>query len=83
MAAVGGRCARPTVDRAEAGGDGRLGAAMLAGVGCGLFPAVDEAQRRMLPPLAVRPPDPTGAAAYDAAYGAYRRLESTLLTTHT
>ena len=60
-----------------------LGAAMLAGVGCGLFPAVDEAQRCMLPPLAVRPPDPAGAAAYDAAYGAYRRLENTLLTTHT
>ena len=68
---------------AEAVETAGLGAAMLAGAGCGLFPAVDEAQRRMLPPLAVRPPDPAGAAAYDAAYGAYRRLENTLLATHT
>ena len=68
---------------AEAVETAGLGAAMLAGVGCGLFPAVDEAQRRMLPSLAVRPPDPGSAAAYDAAYGAYRRLENTLLTTNT
>jgi xylulokinase len=56
-----------------------LGAAMCAGAGCGLFSSVDEAQRRMLPRLAVRPPDPAGAAAYAAAFEAYRRLENFLL----
>jgi xylulokinase len=65
---------------AEAVETAGLGGAMLAGAGCGLFPSVEEAQRRMLPPLAVRPPDPSAAAAYDVAYGAYRRLENTLLT---
>jgi xylulokinase len=56
-----------------------LGAAMLAGAGCGFFSSVDEAQRRMLPPLAVRPPDPADAAAYAAAFEAYRRFENFLL----
>jgi xylulokinase len=57
-----------------------LGAAMLAGAGCGLFPSVDAAQRCMLPPLAVRPPDPAGAAAYAAAFEDYRRFEDFLFT---
>jgi xylulokinase len=64
---------------AEAVETAGLGAAMLAGAGCGLFSSVDEAQRRMLPPLAVRPPDPAGAAEYASACGAYRRLEDVLL----
>jgi xylulokinase len=56
-----------------------LGAAMLAGFGCGLFPSLAEARRRMLSPLSVRPPDPSGVTEYREAYGAYRRLEDTLL----
>lgn len=56
-----------------------LGAAMLAGAGCGLFSSVDEAQHHMLPSFAVRPPDPSGVAAYAAVFEAYRRLEDVLL----
>ncbi len=52
-----------------------LGAAMLAGVGAGIFRDIDEAVDRLttLEP-AVFEPDPANHAAYDEAYGRYRRL---------
>jgi xylulokinase len=52
-----------------------LGAAMLAGLGCGVFASLDEAQRRMQPQTHQQPPPPH-AAAYAAAFAAYRRAEA-------
>lgn len=52
-----------------------LGAAMLAGVGCGIFRDLDDAVDRLtvLEPKTYEP-DPATAAAYDEAYGRYRAV---------
>lgn len=55
-----------------------LGAAMLAGVGCGLFATLDEAVGAMRP--AVHRQGPGGqTTAYSELYAAYRRAEAQLL----
>lgn len=55
-----------------------LGAAMLAGVGCGAFATVDEAVGAMRPAVHVQ--EPTGqTTTYDELYTAYRRVEAQLL----
>lgn len=55
-----------------------LGAAMLAGVGCGAFAALEEAVGAMRP--AIHPRQPTGRAArYAERYAAYRQVEARLL----
>jgi xylulokinase len=56
-----------------------LGAAMLAGIGCGLFLSLADARERMLPPLAIRWPDADAAAVYAVQHEAYRRSEAALL----
>jgi xylulokinase len=65
----------PTVETAS------LGAAMLAGSGCGLFRTAAEARGRMVQTLAFQEPDPDRVAFYDAAYQAYRWTEGRLLET--
>ncbi|MEJ5199701.1 MAG: FGGY-family carbohydrate kinase, partial [Anaerolineae bacterium] len=55
-----------------------LGAAMLAGVGCGVFATVDEAVGAMRPAVHVQ--EPTGqTTTYDDLYTAYRHVEAQLL----
>lgn len=56
-----------------------LGAAMLAGVGCGVFTDLAEARGTMLPAIAWREPKPENVAIYAEKYAEYRRLESALL----
>ena len=52
-----------------------LGAAMFAAVVAGVWPSVDEAQRRMGPPVErTVMPDPERARAYDGLYARYRKL---------
>jgi xylulokinase len=57
-----------------------LGAAMLAGLGCGVFTSLDEARARMLAPLTLREPQPACAAQYAEQYEVYRRVEALLLS---
>ncbi len=68
---VTGRTVRTVVAREATA----IGAAQLAGVGAGLFRDLDEAVDRLtrLGPRAYEP-DPATRAAYDDAYGRYRRL---------
>lgn len=56
-----------------------LGAAMLAGLGSGVFASLDEARQRMLVPLPPRDPHPARAAQYAEQYDAYRHVETRLL----
>jgi xylulokinase len=56
-----------------------LGAAMLAGLGCGLFGSAIEARQRILAPLTLREPEPEKVALYAEKYAEYRRAESALL----
>jgi len=63
----------PTVETAS------LGAAMLAGLGCGLFISLEEARDRMVKPQAIQEPDPALVAVYAEAYWRYRQVEMGLL----
>ena len=55
-----------------------LGAAMLAGLGCGVFASLDEARSRMR--TVTQQQRPTfRAATYAAAFETYRRFETRLL----
>lgn len=56
-----------------------LGAAMLAGVGVGLFASLDEARAHMVGIAARREPDPMGAAEYDEWYRLYSQAEARLM----
>jgi xylulokinase len=56
-----------------------LGAAMLAGVGCGLFATLDSARDQMLPVTQRREPDSRAAAEYEGLYADYRAGEARLL----
>jgi xylulokinase len=56
-----------------------LGAAMLAGVGCGLFATLDSARDQMLPLTQRREPDSRAAAEYEGLYADYRAGEARLL----
>ena len=52
-----------------------LGAAMFAAVAAGIWPSVDEAQKRMGPPVErTVEPDPRRAKEYDGLYARYRKL---------
>jgi sugar (pentulose or hexulose) kinase len=57
-----------------------LGAAMLAGNGCGLFRSLAEARDRMRGPATVRQPDPEKVALYRDQYARYRRTEAAQLS---
>ena len=54
---------------------GALGAALLAGVGVGLFDGLAEAQARRVRYAGVEQPDVGRAALYDRVYGLYLELE--------
>lgn len=56
-----------------------LGAAMLAGLGCGAFATPDEARSRMKQPTAAEEPRPSDVATYAETYERYRRTEAVLL----
>lgn len=56
-----------------------LGAAMLAGLGCGVFSSLAEAQRQMMRPTTSYQPHPPDVAAYAEQYDRYRRIEAVLL----
>jgi xylulokinase len=56
-----------------------LAAAMLAGVGSGVFASLDEACGRMRPAIHRQPPT-IQAAAYAAPFATYRRVESRMLS---
>ena len=51
-----------------------LGAAMLAGVGAGVFPSVESAVEKMVQLRARIEPDPALAETYNAAYARYQAL---------
>ncbi len=51
-----------------------LGAAMLAGVGVGVYRDLDEAQRRVAGPVRTVAPRPERTAAYAGAFARYQRL---------
>ncbi len=65
----------PTVETAS------LGAAMLAGLGCGLFASLDEARARMVRTQAIQQPNPALVEVYAEAYRRYRQVETGLLET--
>jgi xylulokinase len=62
------------IDRRATLDSGVLGAAMLAGVGAGLFSSVAEAGRRLARSERVFEPDPTRRAHYDEGFARYRDL---------
>ena len=55
-----------------------LGAAILAGVGVGLFPSVAEAAERLVQIVQRHDPTPAWRARYDDIYTLYRQLDETL-----
>jgi len=54
---------------------GTLGAAILAGVGVGLYPSVTEAAERVVDIVCEHAPDPEWQERYDKMYRIYRQLE--------
>jgi xylulokinase len=64
---------RPAVSEA-----GALGAAILAGAGCGVFASAAEGARRMVQPGQTFEPDPTMQRRYAGRYDLYRRLQPLL-----
>ena len=56
-----------------------VGAALIAGIGTGVFGAYAEAAAAARPPLLVTEPDPGRAAAYDEVYARYQQLSALLL----
>lgn len=66
-------CWTPSVETAS------LGAAMLAGVGAGLFASLDEARARMVGIAARREPTPRGADEYEGWYRLYSQAEARLM----
>lgn len=59
------------------------GAALLAGVGCGVFPDVATAVAQCVAVAGVTQPDPEAQARYDAVYTIYRELYGHLRTSMT
>ena len=51
-----------------------LGAAILAGVGVGTWPSVDDACEQFIASSVAASPDPNAAAVLNANYSAYRRI---------
>jgi xylulokinase len=66
-------CWTPSVETAS------LGAAMLAGVGAGVFGTLDEARARMVGIAARREPDPQGALEYDEWYRRYSQAGARMM----
>jgi xylulokinase len=64
---------RPFV-RPEINEAGVLGAAILAGVGCGVFPSLEAGAEIMVRPGRTFEPDPHKQALYDERFSEYRRL---------
>jgi xylulokinase len=63
----------PTVETAG------LGAAMLAGCGCGIFSSLDDARTNMVKELDYREPNKSRVELYDSLYQKYIQTEMTLL----
>jgi xylulokinase len=61
---------------------GTLGAAVIAGVGVGLFPSLAEAARRMLRVGRTFAPNPALAANYDDLFSLYRETYKALIPVH-
>jgi len=55
-----------------------LGAAILAGVGAGIYRSASEAATALVRPVATYDPDPTRSARYDERFAVYRDLYPTL-----
>jgi xylulokinase len=53
---------------------GALGAAIIAGAGCGLFPSIRAGAEQMVKPGQTFYPDPAMEARYDERFEKYRRL---------
>jgi xylulokinase len=64
---------RPFV-RPEINEAGVLGAAILAGVGCGVFPSLEDGVETMVRPGRTFEPDPHKQALYDERFSEYQRL---------
>ncbi len=60
-----------------------LGAAILAGVGAGVYPSVQEACRRVVKTKTEQEPDPANSAEYEKYYSIYRELYPALKDTYT
>ena len=60
-----------------------LGAAILAGVGAGVYPNVDEAINRVSHVAGVFEPDPAAATIYDQRFPLYRELYETVISMST
>jgi xylulokinase len=61
---------------------GVLGAALLAGVGAGLFPSIDQAARSFVVSDSTFEPEPQQTARHDARFAAYRQLYAQLKPLH-
>lgn len=59
-----------------------LGAAILAGVGTGIYPSVQEACRRVVKAKTVQAPDADNHTEYEKYYGVYRSLYPALKNTY-
>ena len=50
------------------------GAAILAAVGCGVYPSVEEAAKQLVKVVATEEPDPELAAKYEDRYQKFRKF---------
>ncbi len=62
------------IDRIESEEGPGYGAAMLAAVGCGVFPSVEEAADKLVKIIDTEEPDPQLAERYEEKYQKYRKL---------
>ena len=58
--------------------DSSLGAAMLAGVACGIFPDFEESVKRCVRISSVTQPDPKNAELYEYGFARYQRIHDVL-----
>ncbi|HEX3962985.1 MAG TPA: FGGY-family carbohydrate kinase [Trebonia sp.] len=65
-------CAEPEI--------GLLGAAMLAAVGCGLYPSISAARARMSPPLRKVLPNPQASRCFSQLYAAWAAERQTVVS---
>lgn len=71
------RCTVKTVKQEEGPA---LGAAILAGVGCGIYPSVEEACHRLVGENSSTEPDPEHTKLYEAYHHVYQRVYQSLKT---
>ena len=69
-----------TVKQCVSNEGGALGAAILAGVGAGLYPSVQEACDKIISVKSEQPADDANTAAYDVNYKIYKDLYKALKT---